>query len=715
MGDTATTRGPVPGAILAAVVTFVLGLAIVAQTQFVVLLRVLLVSGALTAAWLAAAAGLGYGVRRALTRCGDLTLSDQAAVGVGVLMLADWCVGWAGQLNFGVLTGVSAVGWALLVWHAWSARAEIAALFGSDDDDDDDEAATDAKAGSDTAPRPALWPLATGGPITGMLVAAACVAPGFLWASEFGGYDVLEYHLQLPKEWIAGGAIQGYHHNAYAYLPNMVEAAYAHLGVWRGSMLDAAIAAQLLHAACAIIAACAIGRIIIDVTGDRHAGLFGGAVYLATPWTLVTGSMAYDEQAMMAMGAAAMAIAVRIVPVRFAADADTPPHPDHPHHEHHGPACSEPGIHEHTRAHVGAATVAGLLIGMATLAKLGGGVMVGAAVIVMLAGNLRRGWVGWTGRVFGFGVAAGAVVTLWLVRNYNATGNPVFPMLTDLFGTGHWTDEQAARWTAAHSPGVDAPFARLWTQGVAHLQFGYVVLPAAILASVARIATTKTRRRVAPLLLAGLALIIGIWVALTHHQSRFLIPMLLPAAALIGLGLATLPHAARNAAGVVLVAVLTLTSAYLYYGTNPNQPVIAPLLIGNTAAFTDTMPDQPPASIDTAINALPPDAKVYSEGYARPFYIRRPITYHTVWDASPLGPTLGTGDIDGAYAWLKRQGYTHVIIDWNMIGLWTQPGNYGYDPRVRTDALFALTQRHLRQVYGWPDPQRPAQVLYEIQ
>lgn len=41
--------------------------------------------------------------------------------------------------------------------------------------------------------------------LVALYAAAAASAPGGLWSSEFGGFDALSYHLELPKEWIMGG------------------------------------------------------------------------------------------------------------------------------------------------------------------------------------------------------------------------------------------------------------------------------------------------------------------------------------------------------------------------------------------------------------------------------------------------------------------------------------------------------------------------------
>jgi hypothetical protein len=44
-------------------------------------------------------------------------------------------------------------------------------------------------------------------PALAVLLLAACCPPGTLWRSEALGFDVLSYHLQLPREWLAGGRL----------------------------------------------------------------------------------------------------------------------------------------------------------------------------------------------------------------------------------------------------------------------------------------------------------------------------------------------------------------------------------------------------------------------------------------------------------------------------------------------------------------------------
>ena len=69
-----------------------------------------------------------------------------------------------------------------------------------------------------------LWLLAA--PFFSLALLAASNAPGFIWQEEGYGYDVLEYHLQMPKEYLHEGRIEYAPHNVYANFPANVEMLY---------------------------------------------------------------------------------------------------------------------------------------------------------------------------------------------------------------------------------------------------------------------------------------------------------------------------------------------------------------------------------------------------------------------------------------------------------------------------------------------------------
>lgn len=703
--DTAVTERSGRLRRIAAIGLFLLGFAVVAQGGLAIdpaawLVRLILAgtvlaqAGLLVGLWWVAAAGWGEPVRW-MDRAGGMRWPERVAIGAGLQMLAVWLIGWAGWLNVWGAWAVAAVGFALLAWRM--VRGGGMQRLMSDH------------------PWPAIpWPAVAAAPAVGLLVGCTALAPAALWDGEHRAYDALSYHLQLPKEWIAAGAIEGLKHNVFSYLPNLVETAYAQIGLWRGSMVDGAYTAQLLHATMALMAAAIIWR-IVAAFATAAAGAAAAAVYLATPWTLVTGVIAYNEQGVVMLGAAALAVVL----------TGSQPGPQPAGAESEIASGAEASATELRRALL-AAMVVGLTVGLATLAKLTAAGMVAAPIalawLLRGAGSGRWPWRRRALEAAGLALGAGLVVGLWLVRNGLWTGNPTFPMFAGLFGSGHWSAEQAQRWQAATRPEASPVemAAALWRELIAHYQFAYIVIPAALAA--AALLLTAVRRRteiaagiarvggVAGLMLMIIALQLGFWAGFTHHQSRFLVPVLLPACVLIGLALATAKRRGWNrsatAAGGILILWPTLLAAILYVS---QLGVPAPAFIGGTDLWAARPASQGLQPMPSAVNGLSQSARIYAEAYATPFYIDRPITYHTVWDTSPLGDALASGGPEAALRWLRDNSYTHMLIDWEMFERWNQPDNYGYDPDVQPAALQSLADQHLRPVH-----RTPGKTLYRI-
>ena len=139
--------------------------------------------------WLIAAIGLGWPLRRWLTGKHRDQLAIQVGLGVAAMLTLDAGLGALGVLQWGGSLGA----WALVL-------AGMALVV---------EQLRRANHGVPRVP----WLTWTAAPAVAVLLLAACWAPGRLWASEFGGYDALSYHLQLPKEWFVLGRITPLDHN----------------------------------------------------------------------------------------------------------------------------------------------------------------------------------------------------------------------------------------------------------------------------------------------------------------------------------------------------------------------------------------------------------------------------------------------------------------------------------------------------------------------
>ena len=483
----------------------------------------LVAGGGLAAAYLASGAGLGLLITWPLRR-------NNFAQGLGPRPVLVACIGCAAQLWLAHLAGwlglfalgpAAAIGllvpgWAALAWRLMvlvRRQERVAALH-------------------------PLWMLAV--PPLAVTLLAAASPPGWLWGSEFGGFDSLSYHLPIAIEWATAGKITPLLHNVYSFLPSYVEAAYTHLHVALGGGKTAEgadglrdglfafegaglIACQYLSVIYLILAAGATATVVAALakngvaganaacgeTVGRIAGVAAGAAVLCVPWSVVVGSLAYNETAVMMCLAAAMLAAV------------------------------EPGLSVRARG-----VFCGVLVGVACGSKPTAMFLAAPVVALLLAVSVpRRQWL----MLAFWGVIAGIFAFVPpLVRNAIASlGNPIFPAATGLFGLGHWTAEQAAVFAASHKE--NASLAQrlgmlLGTvsggdgqpRGMLHRQFSIVWPLTAVCAVIAMRQRAMQANVLA--LLGGAAAAMVWWIFGSHCQSRFLVPLLPVCGVLVGLG-----------------------------------------------------------------------------------------------------------------------------------------------------------------------------------
>jgi hypothetical protein len=601
-------------------------------------------------------------------------------------------------------------------------------------------------------PWPAVW-LAM--PVS-LLLLAASIPPGLIWQIEANGYDVLSYHLQLPREWHQSGALSLLSHNVYSALPSLGEAGYMHGFAWfSGELSYAVFGAQFLHAACALLAAGVVSQIVFDAGKKVSQGLPGQAdktsprkvgkqvdqdenddedraidpaldrlpmivaagFFLAMPWVLITGSLAYNEMFAIALAGAGLAHAAR---------------------------SQKPTLKD--------AALVGFLLAAGTMAKLTAGPMLAVpAVVVLIAQRLRAARAECAERApqtggkgispvsilkpVGLLLAVVGLVGLltlspYFIRNFKATSNPVFPFATSLLGTGHWTSQQAQAWHAGHAPvgtlrqrltQLDRHWLRSAGYGafsgreLSHLEkaretrnvavfreeFGIPAFWTLAGASLLVCLFFRPTRLLAAIL--GLTVLwqVVFWIVGTHIQSRFLIFSLLPGCALVGLAIMrlSLTESRRivRPVGCIFIGFFSLFALQVFWGQTPRRvdettgaqaAIAACSLVGNlghTATQGWSM-DQTP------MNGLPPGSKVMLVADAsRLLYTHVPMSYHSAFDAEPLGDILRAhpaaepdraGKVTQA---LKAKGITHVWVHWSELD--RLHNTYGYDKDVTMASL----------------------------
>ncbi len=640
--------------------------------------------------YLVAGFGLGWPLSRLWAHAHD-RLSIQLAVGLALLFSLSEILGIAGLLAPGPAIATCLLGVALAAVQVSLALRRTPA-----------------------PPEPSLaWALAA--PAGTVLIVAAAMPPGWLWASEYGAYDALSYHLQLPQEWIAAGRIIPLEHNVYSFLPGYVEAAFAHLGAMTLAPADRAllggdgwrlIACHGLHAGLTLVAAWLVARATARLAENagspapiaRWAGAVAGCFSIATPWAVVTGSLAYNEAGVNTMLAGALLV------------------------------CAQPRLSPTARG-----ALVGLLVGVACAFKptslFLAGIPAGAALVASAYGcrglseSSSEGHAAARSRRIMAAILAGAAVgftTLWpwLFRNYGASGNPVFPFAADLFGAGHWTADQLARYRSAHAfDGSLADRVRtlLWIspgagpdgdaverfRGYANPQWGLFLPIVALCASFALV-RWREARPLAAVLALGLAGQLVAWLALTHLQSRFLLPTLPVGAVLVGLALAQVRRLGdhrpdgRAGAGLLGASIVLMQAAFLLVTYTLQRGGSVGLALGVFPdAFTGAEAQDPTETAAAWTNSRPEgEPMVFLVGEGAPLYFGPGVVYHTTFDRSPLGELMRAHP-DDPVAWsraLRERGIGWLIVSPGELDRLQKSG--WYDPLVTPDAVrrFAETQ-----------------------
>jgi len=418
--------------------------------------------------WLGSAGGIGWLVWRGITRRTSAAAKQDAAVtcvglGLGIISLAILGLGLAGWMN---------QVWAIAIIAAGDLIAISAGL----------STAREWDAGQWLG-KPAgwLWLWIAPAAVAGVVALAACFPPGILWGDEPNGYDVVEYHLQVPREWYEMGRIGALQHNVFSYFPFNVEMHYllamelhgGFFGPWAGMYL-----AQMMHAGFFAATAWAV----FALAGGGRRGVVAGAMVVAVPWTGLLAPTAYNEGGTLLFGALAIGWAIR---------ADS------------------------WREFL----IAGLFAGFAAGCKLSVVPLFFIGVPLAILVTRPKCWAGCAV----FLLAALIALSPWLLRNWRWAENPIFPEAMSVLGQDHFSNVQVERWREAYWP--DAKYRSgaghakaLWNEVLADVRFGWVLFPLAIAAAV-----IGFRQRSMRMLIILVIFQVVIWTGFTHLQSRFMV------------------------------------------------------------------------------------------------------------------------------------------------------------------------------------------------
>ena len=530
-----------------------------------------------------------------------------------------------------------------------------------------------------------MWLLIIPAVVLGVL--AATVPPGLLWHEEGNGFDVLEYHLGVPKEHFVNGRITYLDHNMYSNFPMNAEMLYLLSMILFGSPFKAAIAAQVIHLGLGALAAYAAWLIGRDYS--PKAGIVAGIAGAAFPWSIYLGAMAYVENGMLFYGLLAAGLCNR--------------------------AIREPNERNGSRA-----LAVGAMVGLACGYKYTAVPMIAIPLLVLwFLVNLTSRPAKIMTALIPLLVAA-AFFGPWMGKNLRMTGDPFFPLGYRVFGSHVWTDADYARFVQGHSPlpeerPVPIRLKILWQRVIADPRFGWVPWVAAGLAGWLAVTRRLPHRGQALIWLTILALQILLWLFTTHLFARFASVLWIPLVFLISAVAAQLTAPATPADGFAvpgnpvartgpraagprpsfasgtlcvagLLVYLVISQGWLFreyrgrlYVQGRQLPVH-----GNTDIFLSGKV----SNLDHLefINGdgpehvgLPPDARLLMVNDVCAYYVNRPCDYSVVFSHDRFARAVEEtdGSANGVLSWLRQQGYTHVWA--NFAGM----GQLG-DPHLQT-------------------------------
>ena len=588
--------------------------------------------------------------------------------GVGLSLLTLWTLlcGLTGQLHSSVLLAPSAASLLMLL---------LSRLTGS----------------RSAAPSFAIPQTATHAKIhRGMLWFLIAIPVPFVLHIFLGGmtppfdFDVCEYHLQGPKEWMQNGSIQTLRHNVYTSFPFLSEMLSLHTMVlendwWRGAIAGklALTSFQFLSAIC-VFAVCQrwIGTV---------PGLIAAIALLSTPWTTRISIIAYSEGAITFYLVASIMSGLLVSATR-----------DSPH-------CWR------------CVALTGFLAGSAMAAKYPGLVSVVIPLALFVAWSVWRSRGSSTpchpsepielksppntrlalGSLLRCGVVFASAVFLavgpWLIKNAVATGNPVYPLAYSVFGANDWSPEMDDKWQRAHSPDdhdvtklpahlMDVAVRSDWQNG---FLFAFAV-PALLIVR---------RQKVIGWLWAYVLWMLATWWALTHRIDRFWIP-LIPVLAVLA-GAAWQLSTTRFWRCSMMLALLMC--CVFNYGFN-RLPVVG--FHAGLMEMTEARTRPIRQDLRLLNSTLPKHARVLMVGEAAVFNATFDLVYNTVFDESIFEQwTSAAGDSKSSVntpmksaeeieSVFRQQRITHIYVNWSEILRYRQ--TYGYTDYVTPDRLIQL-------------------------
>jgi len=491
-------------------------------------------------------------------------------------------------------------------------------------------------------------------------------------------YDQWHQHLGFPWIWLADGSVHPIPRNWYSYMPVNASLLYGYglrlLGPW---------SAQAVHWWCGVVTVLAVAR-LAGRAEKRSAAIYGAIVLATTPTFLRLTTVAGSDLVVSVFAAGAW-----LGLVQTAGDGKSVP-----------------------RWWVFSGFCVGLAVGAKYTALGTVAIPIAAAAVA-----LHRPWRAnrsWTQLVSGASLAlvsSLAAFMPWAVRNLVMIGNPLFPFANGPFKAilkvPFETAERYSAWLSGSDfslrhivDGLD--FGTFGGQMDGFPTIGLLYLGLVLLVPVCWRRLDPVLR--APLLVGAIAGF-AFWIV-NLHVHRYVVPVLLPAAVLIGASLAATVDGASRRTRVGLIALLAVAISWNLSTTVSREGLDR---LGSTLGVVDeeeTLHRWVSSYIALdAVRSLPEGSRIHLVAEARALGFERPVDIEHPFGA-PLILELarqsqGPGEIAAA---LSARGVTHVLTNrWEALRISEMQGRERYfeysDPATAVK-VEAFSHRCLEEIWS---------------
>jgi hypothetical protein len=532
--------------------------------------------------------------------------------------------------------------------------------------------------------------------LTSMLV-MVYVLGGALPAWEF---DVLEYHLQAPKEFFQQGFVGFVRGNVYANMPLGIEMhslAWMALVGGEDGWLWGGVIGKTIISSYTLLTALLLGGLLAGRFGAT-CGWAGAGLFLATAGNLHVSLAGLIDVALAAYVTATLVTLIRV-----------------------WPRLQDGSLG------IQAALLLGVLAGGAGACKYTGLLLV---VVPTLCVALFCPFCFGNRRVFGpaiVGLALGVTLTAlpWLAKNAVLIGNPVYPLASDWFPTPEMSATQLENWQRVHRPqpvdGSSAYSIMAAYSSIRQLLLASPFLnPSLLFLFAAGVLTLSRDQQLRSWKLAVGACLVVFWVLstwwlFTHRIDRFWLPAVPSMVIIASVGMVGI---ARRTSSLIVTGIVLLGMLYgslqVLSGAAINDNRFLVALSELDAKWTSDRQDINNNTVAWINSELEPKSKVLSIGELKVYPFRVPVIYATCFNRQPAEQWLASKSAEEQRDALKREGVTHLLVAWSEIDRYRRPDNYGFaDWPDRGDIKQMLDDGVLERVDTPFDPQDVE--LFEVQ